>query len=64
MTISRYVVTAIDYIEDGGTVKKLAIVPSESLPKQREAVIRKGRLTRIVELISRLNRRMNEDETS
>lgn len=54
MTMSKYIVTGIDVIQDGERRRGLAIVPSESLPEQRESQLREGKLTRIMELLKKL----------
>jgi hypothetical protein len=53
MRVSRYLVTAVDSIGPEGREKKLAVVPSESIPEQGRMKIRQGQITLLLQLLKR-----------
>lgn len=61
--VTNYLVTAIDVVDSEGCTRRLSIVPSESLPPvNNHRIDQKGRLTRMIDSIDRLNRLMGGTE--
>lgn len=51
MRVSKWIVTALDTVGPEGREKKLAIVPSEALPPQRNFQISEGKIDRLIKVI-------------
>lgn len=54
MRVSKYIVTAIDYVGPDGAERRLSIQPSESLPEERRMKIRQGEIQELLRVIKRM----------